>query len=87
MKLDTHSRKGIMIGYSGGTNQYKVWDLTRDDVMVTRDMVFIEGKPINEAPAVYETSVVNEVPAVHEEARTIYESITVLPGPPADAEE
>src|SRR5579859_1838371 len=41
-KLDTHSHKGIMIGYGGGTNQYKVWDLTRDDIVVSRDVVFIE---------------------------------------------
>ena len=68
-KLDTHSHKGILIGYEG-TNQYKIWDLTRNDVVVSRDVVFIEGKPVNQTPAVYE-----------EEPRTIYESITVLPGP------
>ena len=51
IKLDTHSHKGILVGY-GGTNQYKVWDLTRNDVVVSRDVVFIEGKPVNQTPAV-----------------------------------
>src|SRR5579859_4934380 len=74
-KLDTHSHKGIMIGYGGGTNQYKVWDLTRDDIVVSRDVVFIEGKPVNQTPAVYE------------EPRIIHDSITVLPEPPAETEE
>jgi hypothetical protein len=35
-----------MIGYGGGINQYKVWDLTRKDIMISRDIVFIEGKPV-----------------------------------------
>jgi hypothetical protein len=68
-KLDIHSHKGILIGY-GGTNQYKVWDLTRNDVVVSRDVVFIEGKPVNQTPTVYE------------EPKIIYDSIAVLPGPP-----
>ena len=42
-----------MIGYGGGTNQFKVWDLTRKDVVVSRDVVFIEGKPIEQTPAAY----------------------------------
>ena len=70
-KLDTHSHKGIMIGY-GGTNQYKVWDLTRDDIVVSRDVVFIEGKPVDQTPAVYE------------EPKIIHDSITVLPGSPEE---
>src|SRR3984885_8291760 len=75
VKLDTHSHKGIMIGY-GGTNQYKVWDLTRKDVVVSRDVVFIEGKPVEQTPATY-----------IEEPRIMYDSITVLPGPPAGTQE
>src|SRR5579859_3429582 len=74
-KLDTHSHKGIMIGSGGGTNQYKVWDLTRDDIVVSRDVLFIEGKPVNQTPAVYE------------EPRIIHDSITVLPEPPAETKE
>src|SRR6266480_4131098 len=49
-KLDIHSHKGILVGY-GGTNQYKIWDLTRNDVVVSRDVLFIEGKPVNQTPA------------------------------------
>src|SRR5271167_5222668 len=63
-----------MIWY-GGTNQYKVWDLIRKDVVVSRDVVFIEGKPIDQTPAVY-----------IEEPRIMHDSITVLPGPPAKTE-
>ena len=69
-KLDTHSHKGIMVGYGGGTNQYKVWDLIRDDIVVSRDVVFIEGKPVDQTLAVYE------------EPKIIHDSITVLPEPP-----
>src|SRR5277367_3733408 len=75
-KLDTHSHKGIMIGYGGGTNQYKVWDLTRKDIVVSRDVVFIEGKPIDQTPAVY-----------IEEPKVVQDSITVLPEPPAETQE
>jgi Reverse transcriptase (RNA-dependent DNA polymerase)/gag-polypeptide of LTR copia-type/Integrase core domain/GAG-pre-integrase domain/Domain of unknown function (DUF4219) len=75
IKLDTHSHKGILVGY-GGTNQYKVWDLTRKDVVVSRDVVFIEGKPISQTPAILE-----------EAPRIIHDSITVLPGPPPEIEE
>jgi len=74
IKLDTHSHKGILVGY-GGTNQFKVWDLTRNDVVVSRDIVFIEGKPVNQTPAILE-----------ETPRIIHDSITVLPGPPETEE-
>src|SRR5271155_870506 len=70
MKLDTHSHKGIMIGY-GGTNQYRIWDLTRNDAVVSRDVVFIEGKAIEQTP-----------PAYIEEPKVIHDSIEVLQGPP-----
>src|SRR5277367_3916835 len=69
MKLDTHSHKGIMIGY-GGTNQYRIWDLTRNDAVVSRDVVFIEGKAIEQTP-----------PAYIEEPKVIHDSIEVLQGP------
>lgn len=73
IKLDVNTHKGILVGYGGGTNQYKVWDLTRKDVVVSRDVVFIEGKPVDQTPATY-----------IEEPRIMYDSITVLPGPPAE---
>jgi hypothetical protein len=91
-KLDTHSHKGIMIGYGGGTNQYKVWDLTRKDIVVSRDVVFIEGKPVEQTPAVYteEPRIIHDptmdmspglLPEA-EERKIVHDSITVLPEPP-----
>ena len=65
-----------MIGYGGGTNQYKVWDLTRKDIVVSRDVVFIEGKPVDQTPATYV-----------KEPRIIHDSITVLPRSPAEAQQ
>ena len=61
-----------MVGYGSGTNQYKVWDLTRDDIVVSRDVIFIKGRPVDQTPAVYE------------EPKIIHDSITVLPGPPEE---
>ena len=75
VKLDTHSHKGIMIGYGGGTNQYKIWDLTRKDIVIARDVVFVEGKPIELTPA-----------AFIEEPKVIHDSIMVLPGPGPETE-
>ena len=34
-KLDSHTQKGILVGY-GGTNQYRVWVPARNDVVVSR---------------------------------------------------
>ena len=34
VKLDDHSHKGIMVGY-GGTNQYRIWDLTKRDIVIS----------------------------------------------------
>jgi len=64
-----------MISYGGGTNQYKVWDLVREDVVVSRDVVFIEGKPVDQTPATYV-----------EEPGIMYDSITGLPGTPAETQ-
>src|SRR5579862_4818729 len=73
-KLDTHSHKGILVGYDE-THQYRVWDLTRKDVVVSRDVRFNEG-----------ISAMDEVVTLPtlEEPRIIYDSITVLPAPPDD---
>ena len=76
VKLDINTHKGIMIGYGGGTNQYKVWDLTRKDIVVLRDVVFIEEKPIEQTPAVYV-----------EEPRIIHDSTMDTSGPLAEAQE
>ena len=65
-----------MIGYSSSTNQYKTWDLTMKDIVISRDVVFIEGKLVNQTPAVF-----------IKELRTTYESITVLPGLPEEPQQ
>src|SRR5436190_8648807 len=72
-KLDTYSHKGILVGY-GGTNQYRVWDLTRKDVVVSRDVRFDEGVPGSQ------TATINEGPKI------IHDSITVLPGTPSEGQ-
>ena len=53
MKLDANLYKRIMISHNGDTNQYKEWDLTRNDVVVSRDVIFIEEKSIDQTPSVY----------------------------------
>src|SRR5947207_6931079 len=73
-KLDTHSHKEILIDYED-MNQYKIWDLTRNDVVVSRNVVFIEEKPINQTTAIYE------------EPRIIYDSITILPRSSEESEQ
>jgi len=54
-KLDMNSHKGILVGY-GGTNQYRVWDFTRNDVVVSRDVKFNEGVPATQITSVEEES-------------------------------
>ena len=68
MKLDIHSHKRILINYED-MNQYKIWDLIRNDVVVSRDVIFIEGKSINQISAIYE-----------KESRIVHESIMILSG-------
>jgi hypothetical protein len=81
IKLDTHSNKGVLLGYSG-TNQYKVWDFTRKDVTVSRDVRFIEGMPTGGTIAE-----VSPMAPTLEKPRIMHDSITVLPGPPPQEEE
>src|ERR1700737_3706516 len=42
IKLDDNAHSAIFLGYAG-TNQYRVWDLIREDVVVSRDVVFDES--------------------------------------------
>ena len=96
IKLDTHSNKGILLGY-GGTNQYKVWDLTRKDVTVSRDVRFVEGTPTEGTmaegtptegtmaegtPTGGTMAEVAPMAPSLEPPRIMHDSITVLPGPP-----
>ena len=82
-KLDIHSHKGILVGY-GGTNQYRVWDFTRNDVVVSRDVRFNEGIPASETTAIpiAEGPRISTIIATIEAPKTIHDSITVLSGPP-----
>ena len=64
--LDIHLHKKILIDYEN-INQYKIWNLIRNDVVVSRDVVLIEEK------------LVNQISAVYEESRIIYDLIIVLP--------
>ena len=36
-KLDSHSRKGIFIGYSEESKAYRVYDLVKKHVLISRD--------------------------------------------------
>ena len=42
-KLDSHSRKGISIGYSKESKVYKVYDLVKKQVLICRDVPFGES--------------------------------------------
>ena len=43
-KLDSHSRKCKLVGYAG-TNQYRLWDPAKCDVVISRDVIFDENIP------------------------------------------
>ena len=53
-----------------------MWDLTRNDVVISWDVLFIEGKPVEQTPAIY-----------IEEPKIMYDSIAVLSEPPAETDE
>ena len=79
VKLDDHSHKGIMVGY-GGTNQYRIWDLTKRNIVISRDVVFDEGKPTKQTPVESEKASIEEPRLAREPRRPIIrDSITVLP--------
>ena len=77
-----------MVGYSGATNQYRVWDPIRKDIIISRDVIFNErslASPVtivNTAPARYDE--IDIAPARYDEvavAPVIHDEITVLPLP------
>src|SRR5579871_3218812 len=43
-KLDTKSKKCILVGYRTLQKGYRVWDLIKDTVTVSRDIIFDETK-------------------------------------------
>ena len=58
-------------------NQYRVWDLTRKDVVVSRDVKFNEGISAMDGAVTF---------LIPEEPRIIHDSITVLPMPLDDGQ-
>src|SRR2546430_752125 len=80
IKLDSHTMKGQHIGYCG-TNQWKVWIPDRNEVVISRDVVFDEEKGeqlMTEVPA-EGLQVPAKVPVLEP---IIHDEIQVLPGPP-----
>jgi hypothetical protein len=43
--LDTKAYKGVIIGYL--TNSYKIWDLNKRQVIISRDVIIIENSFLN----------------------------------------
>ena len=80
IKLDSHTMKGQHIGY-GGTNQWKVWIPDRNEVVISRDVVFDEEKGeqlMTEVPA-EGLQIPAKVPVLEP---IIHDEIQILPGPP-----
>src|SRR5437773_11262381 len=46
-KLDFNTRKCRLVGY-GGTNQWRAWDEEKQDVIVSRDVIFDEQPILDE---------------------------------------
>jgi hypothetical protein len=42
-KLDSKSLPGLFMGYSDTSKCYRVWDLTKDKIVLTRDVIFHEA--------------------------------------------
>jgi hypothetical protein len=43
-KLDSKSRKYVFLGYVDGVKGYRLWDPTAHKVVISRDVIFAEGK-------------------------------------------
>jgi len=43
-KLDSKSRKYVFLGYADGVKGYRLWDPTAHKVVISRDVIFAEGK-------------------------------------------
>jgi hypothetical protein len=43
-KLDSKSRKCVFLGYADGVKGYRLWDPTAHKVVISRDVIFAEGK-------------------------------------------
>ena len=71
IKLDFNTRECRLVGY-GGTNQYRLYDPLKDDVIVSRNVIF-DSEEFTE-----ETAVLNI------ESKPIYDEIVVQPLPRAE---
>jgi hypothetical protein len=43
-KLDSKSRKCVLLGYADGVKGYRLWDPTAHKVVISRDVIFAEDK-------------------------------------------
>ena len=74
-KLDFNSRECRLVGY-GGTNQWRAWDEEKEDVVVSRDVIF------DEQPIFTESEVAEiEVEPPTENKPKVYNKIVVQPPP------
>ena len=70
IKLDNHTIKDQLIGYEG-INQWKVWIPEKEEVVISRDVIFDEEE---DEKLMIEVSATTAKPVIHPEIR-------VLPGP------
>lgn len=49
-KLDSKSRKCILVGYKPNTRNYRLWDPTKHRVICAWNVLFDESKPAADAP-------------------------------------
>ena len=74
-KLDFNTRECRLVGY-GGTNQWRAWDEEKEDVVVSRDVIF------DEQPIFTESEVAEiEVEPPTENKPKVYNKIVVQPPP------
>jgi hypothetical protein len=45
-KLESKSRPGLFMGYVDESKAYRVWDLTKDKIVITRDVIFHKVSPV-----------------------------------------
>lgn len=45
-KLQPKSRPGMFVGYSDESKAYRVWDFTKDKIVITRDIICNEHEPL-----------------------------------------
>jgi len=76
-KLDSKSRKYVFLGYADGVKGYRLWDPTAHKVVISRDVIFAEGKMQMEE----HNSILKETTAVQIENTQNYTSSEAAPEP------